>query len=969
MIENPSVPYRGIEYYRYVDHPIFFARQTETLELLRSVVIYKGVLLFGSSGAGKSSLINADLIPEIMAQGFSADRIRVQNSLDEEIIVERISSADDGKAPFLSPSFADACGDTGSSRVVLSLAQFKNKIYTYANQARPLLIFDQFEEIITLFEETSHSKGTLTDALALQEKIINTLVELLHDDSLRIKILFAFREDYLAKLTKLFLLAPELPNQYQRLTLPQKRSLRDIIAGPLKDELRENYERQQNFSKGLIDRLVEEFTNRSEGDAINLSEVQIVCLGLWEATEPDALFKLRGVQGLLEDCLTRELGEFSEEQRSIAIGLLSYMLTASNTRNIISGIDLIRRFQREQDVPEEQLKATLRALTQTRLVRRELRYEKFYFYEIASEYIVPWIIEQKMAREADIERRKLLIEKRQELEHQRLEDRAKAATKFKLLTAALALFGIIALGLAWVAKSESKNAASQKETADQQRVLADASARDAKTQAAIALSNAVEANKQTKLAEDLRIKAENLAKEASYQTKLAQAKEVEAREQTALAEALRIKAEGLAKDAKASELLAKDQTKLADDLRIKAENSAQEARVSEAKAKEQTALAEGLREKAELSAREAEVQKQHALNSQKETEVQRMKADQAAKDALIQAAEANKQRDEANKQRELAEDRLRKLRDQSEVVAGLIGEKVTIQPSAPKSRTGKLKLRMLDVYGTPLKDKASVILRNQIVSSDVINIRDVDASLGAPIEGLLTFPRGVYNVEIGPSSYQSQAKFVTIKPSGITELSCTFPVDAAKVRVVDFPQFNQLPADAQELLGNSGNVVVFEGRAGRDLYNNFDDIRKAGLLNIIAKARATSLVGGRNVLQFIKELKEVRGDRVFASVAKELREEVKGTFAPVDASLYRAPPGFEQAGSFRTKDSYGSLQITFFVKGEDYVADIDIDDQGGLGHIFQVNKSLITGRPTHPYDIHEILVMYQQIDPGYHLGP
>ena len=25
----------------------------------------------------------------------------------------------------------------------------------------------------------------------------------------------------------------------------------------------------------------------------------------------------------------------------------------------------------------------------------------------------------------------------------------------------------------------------------------------------------------------------------------------------------------------------------------------------------------------------------------------------------------------------------------------------------------------------------------------------------------------------------------------------------------------------------------------------------------------------------------------------------------------------------------------------------------------------VTGRPTHPYDIHEILVRYQQLDPGY----
>src|ERR1041384_2861963 len=87
----PSHPYRGIDYYRFVDHPIFFARQIQTLELLRAVVIYKGVILFGSSGAGKSSLINAGLLPKVIEMGFAPERIRVQNRAGFEIIIERIS--------------------------------------------------------------------------------------------------------------------------------------------------------------------------------------------------------------------------------------------------------------------------------------------------------------------------------------------------------------------------------------------------------------------------------------------------------------------------------------------------------------------------------------------------------------------------------------------------------------------------------------------------------------------------------------------------------------------------------------------------------------------------------------------------------------------------------------------------------------------------------------------------------------
>jgi hypothetical protein len=53
------------------------------------------------------------------------------------------------------------------------------------------------------------------------------------------------------------------------------------------------------------------------------------------------------------------------------------------------------------------------------------------------------------------------------------------------------------------------------------------------------------------------------------------------------------------------------------------------------------------------------------------------------------------------------------------------------------------------------------------------------------------------------------------------------------------------------------------------------------------------------------------------------------------------------------------------MNGNDCVADIDIDDAAGLEHLFQVVRNALTGRPTSPFDIHEILVQHQMLDPGY----
>jgi hypothetical protein len=37
--------------------------------------------------------------------------------------------------------------------------------------------------------------------------------------------------------------------------------------------------------------------------------------------------------------------------------------------------------------------------------------------------------------------------------------------------------------------------------------------------------------------------------------------------------------------------------------------------------------------------------------------------------------------------------------------------------------------------------------------------------------------------------------------------------------------------------------------------------------------------------------------------------------------------------------------------------------------VFQVVRNHVTGDPTHPYNIHQILIAHQHLDPGYRLVP
>lgn len=72
--------------------------------------------------------------------------------------------------------------------------------------------------------------------------------------------------------------------------------------------------------------------------------------------------------------------------------------------------------------------------------------------------------------------------------------------------------------------------------------------------------------------------------------------------------------------------------------------------------------------------------------------------------------------------------------------------------------------------------------------------------------------------------------------------------------------------------------------------------------------------------------------------------------------------------SFKSRNAAGNIQLTFASNpaGES-LADIDLDDHSGIQHATDVLKHKITNKNTDPYDIHQILIYFQGIDPGYRL--
>jgi WD40 repeat protein len=356
-------------------------------------------MLYGATGAGKSSLINAGLLPRAVELGFQPERVRVQPRAGEALVVERISTTDDGSEPL--PSLL-AGADDGSGRVVLSIEDFEQRVRAACAEHRPLLVFDQFEELCTLFE---------TDAAReVRRRVVELLVRLLRAP-LPVKLLFVFREDYLGKVKELLAACPELVDQALLLTPLAAEALPTIIRGPF-----ECYPGHfaRELDPALAERLRVALAERFGAGDISLSEVQTVCLRLWQATEPDRLLGEKGVQGLLEDYLGEALDAFPLETRFAAVALLGQMVTPAGTRNVVSAEDLVHRVREEDTTLSQPLleDALDRLDRESRLVRRERRRD-LDLYEITSEFLVPWIssrrAEARSQRDRRRDRRRLLV--------------------------------------------------------------------------------------------------------------------------------------------------------------------------------------------------------------------------------------------------------------------------------------------------------------------------------------------------------------------------------------------------------------------------------------------------------------------------------------------------------------------------------------------------------------------------------
>jgi hypothetical protein len=280
-----------------------------------------------------------------------------------------------------------------------------------------------------------------------------------------------------------------------------------------------------------------------------------------------------------------------------------------------------------------------------------------------------------------------------------------------------------------------------------------------------------------------------------------------------------------------------------------------------------------------------------------------------------------------------------------------------------------------DVFGQPITDDVEITFFNQKAHS--LSQKFTVKFRGKPetLPGVPAFPFGLAEVLIKPKKYRFKSIFLNVVGGEQNSINEDFFVDPDKARptLIDF---QDLPSkiygtDLLRILKNSG--------INQAAWNALDKRNRASILNLSAKMLQETIKNGQTIISQVESINKTLLDkknraRVYAGVQEGLLNALRKfpeKFNKVSGALHDFPDGstpVNQDNSFKSREKGGNIQLTFATNAAGgSVSDIDLDDHAGIKHASDVLKHKITGKDTDPYDIHEILMFFQHIDPGYRL--
>ncbi len=269
-------PYIGPRPYQRGEQRSFYGRNREARDLLALVKAERVVLFYAQSGAGKTSLLNAQIIPALEAEDFRVlPAARVGTDLPPGIDAKSVSNIFVFSV-LMGLAGADIPAEMLLQHTLLSFLRAMEETRLLGEDGYlPILILDQFEEILTTqrdrWQDARGFFGQLQEALREMPSL---------------GIVLAMREDHLAGLDPYAPLLPKrLRTRFRMELLGREGALEAIVKPALQAGC--------PFDSGVAERLVDDLSRikiQRHGDAeestlgpcIEPVQLQVVCSRLWE---------------------------------------------------------------------------------------------------------------------------------------------------------------------------------------------------------------------------------------------------------------------------------------------------------------------------------------------------------------------------------------------------------------------------------------------------------------------------------------------------------------------------------------------------------------------------------------------------------------------------------------------------------------------------------------------------------------
>ncbi|MDX2283153.1 MAG: hypothetical protein NW241_03290 [Bacteroidia bacterium] len=471
--------YPGAQPFSPGQSELFFGRKDETARLHRLVRLEPLAVLYARSGLGKSSLLNAGLIPALRLEGqYRAVPVRLgawtegKAETPLEIALQAIRQ-ETGAAE---PPLAGLAPPEGSLWEALKAAQ--------AAGSPPLvLIFDQFEELFTYPAEAVQAfAASLAEALytripqryrsALErqldeapDRLDEALAQQL-ETPLDLRVLMAIRSDRLSLLDGLTGQLPTLLKHLFELPPLGEAAARQAIVEPARQREGDFASPPFAYAPEALDRLIAYLT-RGGQQRIESTQLQILCQSVERKVRLDN--QVMGPEDLGDpDAVT---GGYYEEQLA-RLGDAAAQLPA---RRLIEEGLVFEEEERRLSMYEGQIyssfglnPAQLRTLVDAHLLRAEPSLQGGYTYELSHDTLVAPVLAAKRKR-LHAEREAREAARRAEQEAALREAKAEAAQErrrrvYSNILAAAAVIGLlVALWQSWVAR-QAQAAAKQAQT-------------------------------------------------------------------------------------------------------------------------------------------------------------------------------------------------------------------------------------------------------------------------------------------------------------------------------------------------------------------------------------------------------------------------------------------------------------------------------------------------------------------------